>query len=93
MALVNNIMWWLAVPVVASVAAIVFAIYLSRWVFANDTGTPEMRKVSDAIFTGAQAFLGRQYRTIATLAVVAAIVIGVVLCFLADYQPCRIRTI
>ena len=66
----------------ASVVAIVFAVYLARWVLANDTGTPEMRKVSDAIFTGAQAFLRRQYRTIAMLAVVAAVVIGVLLGFL-----------
>jgi K(+)-stimulated pyrophosphate-energized sodium pump len=76
---VNNIMWWLAVPVVASVAAIAFAYYLRQWVLSNDTGTPEMRKVSDAIYTGAQAFLARQYRTIAILAVVAAVVIGVLL--------------
>ena len=39
---------------------------------SSDTGTTEMRKVSDAIFTGAQAYLRRQYRTIALLAVVAA---------------------
>src|SRR5579885_296520 len=83
-------MWWLAVPVVASVAAIVFAIYLSRWVFAKDTGTPEMRKVSDAIFAGAQAFLGRQYRTIATLAVVAAVVIGVLLWLLGTISGFKV---
>ncbi|HEX9070171.1 MAG TPA: sodium-translocating pyrophosphatase, partial [Ktedonobacterales bacterium] len=44
-----------------------------------DTGTPEMRKVSDAIHQGAQAFLSRQYRTIAILAIVAAVIMGVVL--------------
>ncbi|HEV8191194.1 MAG TPA: sodium-translocating pyrophosphatase [Ktedonobacterales bacterium] len=89
----NNIMWWLAVPVVASVAAIVFAVYLSRWVFANDTGTPEMRKVSDAIFTGAQAFLGRQYRTIATLAVVAAVVIGIALLLLGTISGTEVANL
>jgi K(+)-stimulated pyrophosphate-energized sodium pump len=78
-----NIMWWLAVPVIASVVAIVFAFGLARWVLANDTGTPEMRKVSDAIFTGAQAYLRRQYQTIALLAVIAGIVIGVLLAWLA----------
>ena len=79
----NNLLWWLAVPLVASVAAIVFAFSLARWVFAQDTGTAEMRKVSDAIFTGAQAYLRRQYRTITLLAVVAAVVIGVVLAVLS----------
>ncbi|MGZ3667136.1 MAG: sodium-translocating pyrophosphatase, partial [Ktedonobacterales bacterium] len=57
----------------------VFAFFLARWVLSNDTGTPEMRKVSDAIFAGAQAFLRRQYQTIALLAAVAAIAIGVLL--------------
>ena len=59
-----DIMVWLAVPLGASVLAIVFAAYLARQVLANDTGTAEMRKVSDAIFTGAQAFLRRQYQKI-----------------------------
>ena len=72
----NNTLWWLAVPIGASVLAIAFAGYLARWVLAHDTGTPKMREVSDAIFDGAQAFLRRQYRTIAMLAVVAAVVIA-----------------
>ncbi len=78
----NNTLWWLAVPIVASVVAIAFAGYLARWVLANDTGTAKMREVSDAIFDGAQAFLRRQYRTIAILAVVAAVAIGLLLAFL-----------
>jgi K(+)-stimulated pyrophosphate-energized sodium pump len=76
-------MWWLAVPVVTSIVAIVFAGYLARWVLAKDTGTAKMREVSDAIYDGAQAYLRRQYRTIAILAVVAAVVIAVLLAMLA----------
>ena len=67
----------------ASLIAILFAFGLARWVLSHDTGTPEMKKVSDAIYTGAQAFLRRQYTTIAILAVVAAIVIGVLLAALS----------
>jgi K(+)-stimulated pyrophosphate-energized sodium pump len=79
-ALVNSSsMWWLVIPIGASVIAVVVAAWLARWVTSQDTGTPEMRKVSDAIFTGAQAFLSRQYRTIALLALVFAVIIGVVL--------------
>ena len=77
-------MWWLAVPIVTSLLAMGFAFYLSRWVLAKDTGTREMRKVSDAIFTGAQAYLRRQYRTIALLAVGAGIVIGVLLALISS---------
>ena len=74
-------MWWLAVPIGTSIVAMFFAFFLARWVLAKDTGTPEMRKISDAIFTGAQAYLRRQYQTIAILAIVAAIVIGGLLLF------------
>ncbi|HEX8983636.1 MAG TPA: sodium-translocating pyrophosphatase [Ktedonobacterales bacterium] len=72
-------MWWLVVPIGASLIGGIVALFLARWVMAQDTGTPEMRKVSEAIFTGAQAFLSRQYRTIALLAIAGAVVIGVVL--------------
>ena len=78
-----NTLWWLAVPIGTSVLGILFALGLARWVLAQDTGTKEMRKISDAIFKGAQAFLSRQYLTITILAVVAAVVLGVVLALIA----------
>jgi len=43
-----------------------------------------MQKVANAIFEGAMAFLNRQYRTIAALAVVAAIVVAAVLYLLGQ---------
>ena len=55
--------------------AIVVAVVLARQVLAQDNGTPEMRRISDAIQEGAQAFLRRQNRTIAALAVPVAFVI------------------
>jgi len=77
-----SVLWWLAVPIIASLVAIASAVGLARWVLAHDTGTPEMRNVSDAIYTGAQAYLRRQYTTIAVLALVAAVVIGALLALL-----------
>jgi K(+)-stimulated pyrophosphate-energized sodium pump len=76
-------MWWLAVPIGTSVLAIAFAGLLARWVLAQDTGTAPMRKISDAIFKGAQAYLRRQYTTITILAIVAAIVLGVLLAWIS----------
>src|SRR3989475_7100208 len=58
-----------------SVLSLVVAAFLARHVLSADTGKPEMRLISDAIREGAEAFLRRQYRTIALLAVVAAAVI------------------
>ena len=54
-----------------SVLSLVVAAFLARHVLSADTGKPEMRVISDAIREGAEAFLRRQYRTIAVLAVVA----------------------
>src|SRR5881409_3522098 len=58
-----------------SVLSLVVAGLLARHVLAADTGKPEMRKISDAIREGAEAFLRRQYRTIGIFAVVAAAII------------------
>jgi K(+)-stimulated pyrophosphate-energized sodium pump len=64
---------WIALAVGA--LALVAALMLARSVIASDTGTPEMRAISDAIREGAEAFLKRQYRTIGVIAFVLAIVV------------------
>src|ERR1019366_10696082 len=61
----------------ASIGALVFAVGLARWVLARPAGTPEMRKISDAIQEGAEAYLARQYKTISVLAVLVAALLAV----------------
>ncbi|MHB8619854.1 MAG: sodium-translocating pyrophosphatase [Chloroflexota bacterium] len=61
----------------AGIAAILFAIYLARDVLGRDQGTPGMQEIAEMIFEGAMAFLKRQYSTISRLAVLTAIIIGV----------------
>ena len=65
----------LAFTLVCSVAGLWFAIYLAKWVLQNDEGTKEMQSISDAIREGAEAFLARQYKTIAMLTIPVAVVI------------------
>ena len=77
----SNYIW---VPIIVGLLAVGFAAYLANFVLRKDTGTPAMQKVADAIFKGAMAFLNRQYRTIAILAVFAAIIVGVVLALLGQ---------
>src|SRR5438874_1234027 len=62
---------------ITGVLAILFAVYLARDVLSRDAGTPAMQEVAAMIFEGAMAFLSRQYRTIAMLAIVTAVVIGI----------------
>src|SRR6201996_2922167 len=72
----NDSIWlWIALGVGA--LALVAALVLARIVLSSDTGTAEMRVISDAIREGAEAFLARQYRTIGILAVVLAIAVFV----------------
>ncbi len=56
--------------------AVLFAAWLARDVLARDEGSKNMQEIASAIFQGALAFLNRQYRTIALLAILAAVVIG-----------------
>jgi K(+)-stimulated pyrophosphate-energized sodium pump len=58
-----------------SAAGMLVAGYLARGVLAKDTGTPEMRRISDAIKSGAEAYMNRQNKTIAALAILLALVI------------------
>ncbi len=67
---------WL-IPV-AGVAAVLYAFWLARDVLSRDAGTPEMQEIGGMIFEGAMAFLRRQYTTIATFALVTALIIGVI---------------
>src|SRR5207249_10146059 len=76
--------YYILVPIIVGLLAVAFAGFLANFVLRKDTGTPAMQKVADAIFAGAMAFLNRQYRTIAILAVFAAIIVGVVLALLGQ---------
>lgn len=58
-----------------SIVALFFAVYLVFWIRKNDMGTPKMQEIYEAIKKGANAFLKRQYQTIAIITVVLAIVL------------------
>ena len=50
-----------------------YALFLRRQIMAEDKGTPKMIEVWEAIKQGADAYLGRQLRTILPLIVVLTI--------------------
>jgi K(+)-stimulated pyrophosphate-energized sodium pump len=64
-----------------SILGLLFAVYLIRDVMRRDTGTAKMREISDAIKSGAEAFLRRQYRTILYLAIALAALIYILYAF------------
>jgi len=62
---------------IAGIIGLLFAGLLTWWILRKDTGTPEMKAISDAIREGAMAYLARQYKTIAIISVILGILITV----------------
>ncbi|HTX98711.1 MAG TPA: sodium-translocating pyrophosphatase [Bacteroidota bacterium] len=69
-----------------SILGLLFALYLIRDVMKRDTGTSRMREISDAIKSGAEAFLRRQNRTILTLAFALACLIFILYAFVRAHN-------
>jgi K(+)-stimulated pyrophosphate-energized sodium pump len=65
---------WLIV--VCGVLAIVYAVWASRSVLAADAGSARMQEISAAVREGAQAYLRRQYTTIAIVGIVIFLIVG-----------------
>ncbi|HVA08047.1 MAG TPA: sodium-translocating pyrophosphatase, partial [Acidimicrobiales bacterium] len=66
---------WLYICLAAGVVGIAAGLLLARNVLAADSGTPKMKEIALAVQEGAQAFLKRQFRTIAIIIVPLAILI------------------
>jgi len=77
----------IALILALSILSLLVAIGLARWVLKQDNGTPEMRVISDAIQEGANAFLNRQYKTIAGLSLVLGALIWVLYAFFRTPHP------
>ena len=56
--------------------ALYYAYDTSKRVFSAGTGTEEMQKIAGAIQEGAQAYLNRQYKTIAIVGVIVAVLLA-----------------
>ena len=61
------------VPVIL---AILYSIYLIYWLMKQSQGNAAMIEISKAIREGSMAYLNRQYKTVAVVSIVLAIIIG-----------------
>lgn len=63
----------------AGLVSLIFAGFFASSVLKEGTGSKEMQKISAAIQEGAMAYLNRQYKTIAIVAIILAVLIFILL--------------
>src|SRR5215469_10728952 len=69
----------LGLIIVCGLLSIVYGVYTINSLMAADAGTQRMQEISGAVAEGAQAYLRRQYMTIAAVGVVVFIILGLLL--------------
>lgn len=52
------------------ILGVIYALITASWVMKQESGTDRMRQISDAVREGAQAFLRREYKTVAMVGIV-----------------------
>src|SRR5581483_6839008 len=73
--------WFMHHPVllalVCAAVAVGYGLYLAYWLLQQPGGNERMREIAGAVQEGASAYLRRQYTTVAIVAIVPFILIGV----------------
>ncbi|MDD4762057.1 MAG: sodium/proton-translocating pyrophosphatase, partial [Candidatus Pacebacteria bacterium] len=66
-------------------AALLYSIYLIIWIRKQKPGNERMEKISRAILEGSRAYLNRQYKTVAVVAIILFLIIWYALGIITAY--------
>src|SRR6516165_10468392 len=69
----------LGLIIICGLLSVVYGVYTVNSVMSADAGTQRMQEIAGAVREGAQAYLRRQYMTIASVGVVVFIILGLLL--------------
>jgi K(+)-stimulated pyrophosphate-energized sodium pump len=57
---------------VCGALGVVYALFMAAWINKQSAGSEKMQQISEAIREGATAFLNREYKTVAVVAIILA---------------------
>lgn len=67
--------WGMYGSLAAALVAIIYGLVMARWITGKPAGNEKMQEIAGAIQQGASAYLNRQYRTVAVVALVVAVIL------------------
>jgi len=67
--------WGMYGSLAAALVAIIYGLVMAKWIIGKPAGNEKMQEIAGAIQQGASAYLNRQYRTVAVVALVVAIIL------------------
>ena len=74
----NSIYYLTIIP---ALAALLYSVFIIFWLKKQPEGEQKMKEISSAIYTGSKAYLNRQYRAVA----IVAIILSIILYFVFDW--------